>query len=134
MATREDSGVLCFSSRQSLTHRVRMECYPDILVVPEEDHYVLDTSLDEVYLPCSDSRATPSSPSQVKWKVGLPCANTRGSQQWQRRGNADPGHPHGLLIEGVTRPPIFKGTVGGTKTTLLFLSFILLFKISLFFN
>ena len=79
MATREDSRVLCFSSRQSLTHRVRLECYPDIPVAPEEDHYVLDTSLDEVYLPCSDSRATPSSPSQVTWKVGLPRANNSGS-------------------------------------------------------
>ena len=36
-----------------------------------EEHRFLDTSLDEVYLPCSDLRAIPSSPSQPKWKIGL---------------------------------------------------------------
>ena len=63
VVTREDSGELCFSSRQGLTHRVRLECDPDILVAPGGEHYFLDTSLGEVSLPCSDSRATPSSPS-----------------------------------------------------------------------
>ena len=38
----------------------------------------LDTTLDEVYFPGSDSRAMPSSPSQLEWKIGLPWANTRG--------------------------------------------------------
>ena len=28
---------------------------------------------------CSDSRAIPNSPSQLKWKTGLPWANRRGS-------------------------------------------------------
>ena len=32
-------------------------------------------------LPCNDSSATPSSPSQLEWKIGLPWANTRGSQK-----------------------------------------------------
>ena len=49
--TREDSGVLCFSSRQGLTHGVRLECNPDIPVTPGEEHYVLYTSLDEVFCP-----------------------------------------------------------------------------------
>ena len=38
-----------------------------------------DTSLDEVYWPCSHSRASPSFPSQLEWKIGLAWANTRGS-------------------------------------------------------
>ena len=35
-------------------------------------------SLDEVYWPCSHSRAMPSFPSQLEWKIGLAWANTRG--------------------------------------------------------
>ena len=31
-----------------------------------------------VYWPCSHSRAIPSFPSQLEWKIGLPWANTRG--------------------------------------------------------
>ena len=48
-------------------------------VAPAEEHWVLDTSLDEVYWPCSHSRAIPSFPSQLEWKIGLAWANTRGS-------------------------------------------------------
>ena len=33
----------------------------------------------EVYWPCSHSRAIPSFPSQLDWKIGLAWANTRGS-------------------------------------------------------
>ena len=47
--------------------------------IPGEEHWLLDTSLDEVYWPCSRSRAIPSFPSQVEWKIGLAWANTRGS-------------------------------------------------------
>ena len=32
----------------------------------------MDTSLDEVYLPCSDSRAIPSSHSQCEWRLDFP--------------------------------------------------------------
>ena len=46
---------------------------------PGEEHCLLDTSLDEVYWPCSHSRAIPSFPSQLEWKIGLAWANTRGS-------------------------------------------------------
>ena len=35
-------------------------------------------NLDEVYWPCSPSRAMPSFPSQLEWKIGLAWANTRG--------------------------------------------------------
>src|SRR5574340_1145549 len=41
-------------------------------------HWLLDTSLDEVYWPCSHSRAIPSFPSQLEWTIGLPWAYTRG--------------------------------------------------------
>ena len=32
----------------------------------------LDKSVDELYLPCSDSRAIPSSPSQLEWRLDFP--------------------------------------------------------------
>ena len=44
---------------------------PEIPVAPGEEHWLLDTSLDEVYWPCSHSRAIPSFPSQLEWKIGL---------------------------------------------------------------
>ena len=36
-------------SRRGLTPRVSLECNPEIPVAPGVEHYVLDTSLDEVY-------------------------------------------------------------------------------------
>ena len=51
---------------------------PEIPVAPGEEHWLLDTSLGEVYWPCSHSRAMPSFPSQLEWKIGLAWANTRG--------------------------------------------------------
>ena len=54
------------------------ECHPEIPVAPGEQPRLLDTSLDEVYRPCSHSRAIPSFPSQLEWKIGLPWANKRG--------------------------------------------------------
>ena len=50
VATREESGVLCFLSRRGLTPWGSMGCNPEILVFPGEEHYVLDTRLDEVSL------------------------------------------------------------------------------------
>src|SRR5574337_1681124 len=44
---------------------------PEVPVAPGEEHWVLDTSLDAVYWPCSHSRAIPSFPSQLEWKIGL---------------------------------------------------------------
>ena len=38
---------------------------PEVPVAPGEEHWLLDTSLDEVYWPCSHSRAIPSFPSQT---------------------------------------------------------------------
>ncbi len=96
VAIREQSGVLCFHSKRypsrlesragffastrdgCLSPRVCLECNPEIPVAPGEEHWLLDTSLDEVYWPCSHSRAIPSFPSQLEWKIGLPWANTRG--------------------------------------------------------
>ena len=49
VATREESGVLCFPSRRGLIPRVILECNPEMPVAHGEEHYVLDTSLDEVY-------------------------------------------------------------------------------------
>ena len=37
--------------QRGVTHRVRLECDPDIPVAPGEEHYVLDPSLDEDSLP-----------------------------------------------------------------------------------
>ena len=50
VATREESGVLGFPSRRGLIPRVSRECNAEIAVAPAEEHKVLDTSLDEVYL------------------------------------------------------------------------------------
>ena len=68
-----------------LSPRVRLERNPEIPVAPGEEQWLLDTSLDEVYWPCSHSRAIPSFPSQLEWKIGLPWANTRGSQRCSPR-------------------------------------------------
>ena len=51
VAIREESGILYLNSRQGLTRRVNLECNPEIPVVTGEEHGVLDTSLDAVYLP-----------------------------------------------------------------------------------
>ena len=53
-----------------LSPRVCLECNPEIPVAAGEEHWLLDTSLDEVYWPCSHSRAIPSFPSQLEWKIG----------------------------------------------------------------
>ena len=37
----------------------------------------LDTRLDEVYVPCSDSRAIPSSPLQLDWRMDFPWQHER---------------------------------------------------------
>ena len=47
VATREESRVLRFPSRQGLTPRVHQESNPEIPVPPGDEHYVLDTSLDK---------------------------------------------------------------------------------------
>ena len=63
---------------ECLSPRVRLECNPEIPVAPGEEHWLLDTSLNEVYWHCSHSRAMPTFPSQLEWKIGLAWANTRG--------------------------------------------------------
>ena len=49
VATREESGVLGFPSRRGLIPRGSLECNPEMPVAHGEEHYILDTSLDEVY-------------------------------------------------------------------------------------
>ena len=66
----EENGGLCFHSRTGMTPWVSLECNLEICVAPGEEHWLLDTSLDEVYLPCSHSRAIPIFPSQLEWKIG----------------------------------------------------------------
>ena len=48
VATQEESGVLGFPSRRALTPRGNLECKPEIPVALGEDHWVLNTRLDEV--------------------------------------------------------------------------------------
>src|SRR5574337_693351 len=78
VATREQSGVLCYHSRWRPVSPGCLECNPEIPVAPGEEHWLLDTSLDEVYWPCRHSRESPSFPSQLEWKIGLPWAYTSG--------------------------------------------------------
>src|SRR5574340_1043446 len=78
VATREQSGFVASTRDECLSPRGRLECNPEIPVAPGEEHWLLDTSLDDVYWPCSHSRAIPSFPSQLEWKIALPWANTRG--------------------------------------------------------
>ena len=72
------AGFFASTRDECLSPRVRLECNPLIPVAPGEEHWLMDTSLDEVYLPCSHSRAIPSFPSPLEWNIGLPWANTRG--------------------------------------------------------
>ena len=60
--------------------QMSLECNPEIPVAPVEEHYLLDRSLDEVSFALQLLESIPSSPSQLEWKIGLPWANTRGSQ------------------------------------------------------
>src|SRR5574337_1552673 len=73
------AGFFASTRDGGLSPRVRLDCNPEIPFAPGEEHWLLDTSLDEVYWPCSYSRAIPSFPSQLEWKIGLSLANTRGS-------------------------------------------------------
>src|SRR5574338_892193 len=73
------AGFLASTREECLSPRVRLECNPEIPVAPGEEHWLLDPSLEEVYWPCRHSRAIPSFPSQLEWKIGLAWANTRGS-------------------------------------------------------
>src|SRR5574341_866811 len=72
------AGYFGSTRDECLSHRVRLECNPEIPVAPGQEPRLLDTSLDEGYWPCSHSRAIPSFPSQLELKIGLPWANTRG--------------------------------------------------------
>src|SRR5574340_1075989 len=72
------AGFFASTRDECLSPRVRLECNPEIPVAPGQEHWLLHTSLDEVYLPCSHSRAIPSFLSQLQWNIIIPWANTRG--------------------------------------------------------
>ena len=61
--------------------QMSLECNPEIPVAPVEEHYLLDRSLDEVSFALQLLESISSSPSQLEWMIGLPWANTRGSQK-----------------------------------------------------
>ena len=72
MATQEESGVLCFNWRQGLN--ATLDATLKSLSPLERNMEFLDTSLYEVYLPCSDSRAIPRSHLQLEWRFDFPGA------------------------------------------------------------
>ena len=95
VATREESGVLCFPSRRGLTPRGSMGCKPEILVFPGEEHYVLDTRLDEVSLALQLLERTPQlslatriedwpTQGRHKRKPVIPRRNTRMPPQLEK--------------------------------------------------
>ena len=47
------AGFFASTREECLSPRVRLECNPEIPVAPGEEHWLLDTSPDEVYWPCS---------------------------------------------------------------------------------
>ena len=53
---------------------VNLEWNPEIRVTTGEEHRVSGHSLDEVYFPCRDTRAIPSSHSQLEWRLDFPGA------------------------------------------------------------
>ena len=79
------AGFFASTRDECLSPRVRLECNPEIPVAPGEEHWLLDTSLDEVYWTCSHSRAIPSFPTQLEWKItGTPGSSELGLQPWSQ--------------------------------------------------
>ena len=74
VGTLHDIGKIAIADRILLKPGKLTEYEYEVMKTHSED-----TSLDEVYWPCSHSRAIPSFPSQLEWKIGLAWANTRGS-------------------------------------------------------
>ena len=52
--------MLCGSLDGTGVPRVRLECNPEIPVAPGEEHWLLDTSLDEVYFPAVTREQSPA--------------------------------------------------------------------------
>ena len=59
------AGFFASTRDGCLSPRVCLECNPEIPVAPGEEQWLLDTSLDDVYWPCSHSRAIPSTNGDV---------------------------------------------------------------------
>ena len=100
------AGFFASTRDECLSPRVRLECNPEIPLTPGEEHWLLDTSLDEVYWPCSHSRAIPSFPSQLEWKIGLSISIfsnesaqcIRWPKYWSFSFNISPSNEHPGLV------------------------------------
>src|SRR5574340_1124099 len=84
----EENGGLCFHSRTGMTPWVSLECNLEICVAPGEEHWLLDTSIDEVYWPCSHSRAidrksTRLNSSHQKISYAVFCLKKKKEQEGQ---------------------------------------------------
>ena len=65
------AGFFASTRDECLFPRVPLECHPEIPVAPGEERWLLDTSLDEVYWPCTHWRAIPSFLSQLEWTAAI---------------------------------------------------------------
>ena len=79
-----------FHSRRGLTRRVNLEFNPRSLSPLERNKEFLDPSRDEVYLPCIDSRAIHSSPSQLEWRLDIPEATQEAPGVTHRNSGIPP--------------------------------------------
>ena len=66
---------LTSASQQNTSTRVCLECNPEIPVTPGEEQWLLDTSLDEVYWPCSHSVVSNSLQSHGLQHARFPCSS-----------------------------------------------------------
>ena len=63
----ESETYLANRAKDALAKLLPVGTVVDLQNVKDEEHWLLDTSLNEVYWPCSHSRAIPSFPSQLIW-------------------------------------------------------------------
>src|SRR5574338_565695 len=86
------AGFFASTRDECLSPRVRLECNPEIPVAPGEEHWLLDTSLDEVYWPCRNSRNTTWLPRHRKMKPFPATAPQEKShvRNWRSRGHLAP--------------------------------------------
>src|SRR5574337_1147977 len=89
------AGFFASTRDECLSPRVRLECNPEIPVAPGGEPWLLDTSLEEGYWPCSHSGAMPSIPSQRKMKPFPATASREKShvRNWRSKGHLAPLMP-----------------------------------------
>ena len=118
------AGFFASTRDEGLSPRVRLECNPEIPVAPGEEHWLLDTSLDEVYWPCRRRRPSslddggisglfssggPSVRSLTRYdgEVSEPLVGRQGSRVSMRvaRGSASllPSHGRGIWPRDVLK-------------------------------